>query len=720
MYKQHDTADCGPTCLRMTAAFHGKQYTLQTLRSLVHLNYDGVSLKSLSRAAEQIGFRTLAGFVDHDYLNQIPLPAIAHWRQNHFVVLYRVRGNRVWVADPSTGLVTYLRQEFEDGWLDTEQTKGVLLLLEPTPEFYDQVDDKTEHRRRTRFFYRHLLAHKKAVVQALGWMLLLTVFQMVLPFLTQAVVDRGIVDRNLSFVYLILLAQLALYGGRTLADFWRSRILLRVGTRINIAVISDFLTKLMKLPIAFFNAKTTGDLLQRIHDHYRIEHFMTETTLGILFAVVQLVSFSVVLAFYHWQIFLVFLGGTAVYIIWVLRFLERRRMLDFKRFDQLSENQSMLIQLIRGMQAIKLSGSEQQKRWEWQQIQEKLFRVHMDSLLLNQYQQGGGFFLNELKNVIMTLLAVTAVINGDMTLGTMIAIQFIVGALNQPIEQVLEFVRSAQDAGISFDRLAEVHDWQEEELQSTNAPLSYEPQGFSMKNLSFAYGDEKSSQVLHDVTLQIPAGGVTAVVGPSGSGKTTLLTLMLKFYLPTRGQLLVGNQPLSDIDHRSWRAQCGVVMQDGYLFNDTIAHNITLGAEEIDYELLSQAARIANLHEFIVSLPLGYDTKIGAEGYGLSQGQKQRLLIARAVYKNPTYLFFDEATNALDAENERIIMKNLIDYFNGRTVVIVAHRLSTVQNADQIIVLDNGRIVEQGTHRQLTAVRGAYYRLVKNQLELGN
>lgn len=720
VFKQHDAVDCGPTCLRMVAAFYGKRYSLQTLYSMLHLNFNGTSLMSLSQAAKKLGFDTLAGFVAYDRLDQIPLPAIVHWRQNHFIVVYRVQANRILAADPNSGLVNYSRQEFEAGWLGKGQSEGIVLLLEPTTDFHEKPDDKVRQRRHTRLLYQYLFSHKKAVVQVLGWMLLVTVIQMIFPFLTQAVVDQGINGQNLSLVYLILLAQLTLYGGRTLADFCRSRILLRVGTRLNIGVISDFLTKLMKLPIAYFNARTTGDLLQRINDHYRIQTFLTQTTLGILFAVAQLVAFSMVLAFYDWRIFLVFLGGTVVYVIWVLRFMERRRMLDFKRFDQLSENQSMLIQLIRGMQAIKLSGSEQQKRWEWQELQEKLYHVNMDSLLINQYQQGGGFFLNELKNIVMMLLAVTAVVNGMMTLGTLIAIQFIVGALSQPVEQILGFLRSAQDAGISFDRLAEVHDWEEEKQHSLRPSLSSQPQGFFMRNLYFSYGHEQADPVLHDLTLRIPAGGVTAIVGPSGSGKTTLLTLLLKFHAPTIGSLLVGNQSLSEIDHRSWRAQCGVVMQNGYLFNDTIARNIALGASDVDYEKLSRAAHVANLHEFIASLPLGYDTKIGTEGHGLSQGQKQRLLIARAVYKNPLYLFFDEATNALDAENERVIMENLTDYFNGRTVVIIAHRLSTVQNADQIVVLDKGCIVEQGTHRELTAVRGTYYHLVKNQLELGN
>lgn len=716
-HKQLDAMDCGPSCLRMVAEKYGKHYSLEFLRRLAFMGHDGVSLMGLSHAAEQIGLRSMGVLVPAAKLDEMILPCIAHWRQNHFVVVYKVKGDKVYVADPAHGRLVHSRKAFVEGWTNGRD-QGILLLLEPTPDFY-QHRDQTGSKAGFQFLFSYLRAHKKSLVWVFLFMLAGSLLQMVFPFLTQGIVDRGIRYQNLNIIYLLLLGRLVLYVGSTLADFLRSRILLRVGTRINIAIISDFLAKLMKLPIAFFTSKTTGDLLQRINDHYRIESFLTSTTLSILFALIQLAAFSVVLIIYYVPIFFIFMASTFLYTGWLLFFMRKRRHLDFRRFEQLSENQSVLIQLIRGMQAIKLGGAERQKRWEWQQIQERLFRVNIDSLMLHQYQQGGALLLNELKDVLISLLAATAVIRGDMTLGMMMAVQYVIGSLNSPVRQILSFLRTAQDAQISFERLGEIHNREEEETGEGKIRTLPENAGFDLRNVSFHYEGPHSPYVLRDLELQIPAGRVTAVVGPSGSGKTTLLKLLLKFYEPDEGQIRLGGIQLSQIEHGVWRKNCGVVMQDGYLFSDIIAHNITLGDEEIDYDRLRHAAQLTNIHDFITSLPLGYDTKVGAEGHGLSQGQKQRILIARAIYKNPAYLFFDEATNALDADNEYVIMKNLEQFYKGRTAVIVAHRLSTVQKADQIVVLDQGRIIERGTHADLVARRGAYYHLVRNQLELG-
>jgi len=720
-YKQLDAMDCGPTCLRMIAEHYGKRYSLQSLRAKSFVTRAGVSLLGLNEAAETIGLRALAARMPLEKLDEVPLPCIAHWRHNHFVVVHKVSRRNVYVADPAHGLLTYPKEEFLKRWRKKAETdEGVVLLLEPTPAFYQQENEADAEKTSFRFLLTYLAVHKNALLRVVVFMLVGSLIQISLPFLTQAIVDRGIANQDVRFVYLILLAQFTLYAGRTVADFVRSRILLHVGTRINIAIISDFLTKLMRLPLACYDSKMIGDLLQRVNDHYRIETFLTSTLLSALFSTINLVAFGVALAIYNRAIFAIFVLGSILYAAWILFFLKKRRDLDYKRFDQLAENQNTLIQLVRGMPEIKLNSAEEQKRAEWQQIQEKLYRINVDSLTLNQYQQGGARFINELKNIIIVFVAASAVIAGDMTLGMMMAVQFIVGQLNSPLMQILSFVQSAQDARIGLERLGEIHNQRDEERNGNRITTMPEARSLSTRHLSFQYEGPHSPQVLQDVTLHIPSGQVTAIVGPSGSGKTTLLKLLLKFYEPTRGNVQLGDVDLWHIDSKAWRRQCGVVMQEGYIFSDTIARNIALSDGEVDVQTLRRAAAIANIQSFIESLPLGYETKIGQDGHDLSRGQKQRILIARAVYKDPAYLFFDEATNALDASNERTIMESLADFFRNKTVVVIAHRLSTVQKADQIVVLDGGRIVERGTHAELTAARGAYYHLVRDQLEMGS
>lgn len=719
VYKQLDAMDCGPTCLRMVARHYGKTYSLQSMREKSFATREGVSLLGLDEAAETIGMRTLAVRMPYDKLDKVPLPCIAHWKHNHFVVVHKFNKDKVHVADPAHGLLTYTRKEFLRGWRK-KGNEGILLLLEPTPAFYLEDDESQRDTTSFRFLLKYLSVHKKTLAGVTGLMFLGTLLQFGLPFLTQAVVDIGINNRNLNFVYAILIAQFMLYVGQAVASFTRSRILLRVGTRINISIISDFLAKLMRLPLSFFDTKMIGDLLQRINDHYRVETFVTSTILSTLLSLVQLVAFSIALVLQNSLIFTVFLIGSLLYAIWILFFMKKRRELDYKRFDQLSENQNTLIQLIRGMPEIKLNSAEKQKRWEWQEIQEELFQVNVDSLVLGQYQQGGGQFINQLKNILISFLAARAVILGDITLGNMMAIQMIVGQLSGPVMQLLSFTRAAQDASISLERLGEIHNREDEDTGKAKRSAFLAGRSFSIQRLTFQYEGPHSPYVFKELSLNIPAGKVTAIVGPSGSGKTTLLKLLLKFYEPTEGRVLLGNTDLGQVDSRWWRQQCGVVMQDGYLFSDTIARNIALSDEEVDEEKLIAALEIANIRELIGSLPLGYDTKIGQDGHGLSRGQKQRILIARAVYKDPAYLFFDEATNALDASNERTIMERLQNFYRGRTAIVIAHRLSTVKKADQIVVLDEGRILEKGSHAALTALRGAYFNLVKDQLELGS
>jgi ATP-binding cassette subfamily B protein len=716
--------DCGPTCLKMVAEFYGKKYSLQNLRAKSYITRAGVSMLGISDAAEAIGFRSMGVKASLEKLvEEDPVPFIAHWKQEHFVVVYKLSKTHVFVSDPAHGHVKYTHDEFAKQWASSKQdgeNVGVALLLEPAPDFYEKDDEKHD-RTSFAFLLQYLRPHKKFLVQLALGMLLGSLLQLIFPFLTQSVVDIGINTQNLNFVYLVLIAQLVLFIARMVTDFIRGWILLHISTRVNISLISDFLIKLMKLPVGFFDTKLIGDLMQRIGDHQRIESFLTSETLNILFSLFNLVIFGAVLAFYSWAIFFVFLVGSLLYIGWILLFMKKRRELDFKRFQQASDNQSNLYQLITGMQEIKLNNCEKQKRWEWERIQAKLFKVSIKGLALSQYQQAGSVFFNEGKNILISIIAATSVISGDMTLGMMMAVQYIIGQLNSPIAQMITFMQSMQDAKISLERLGEIHEKDDEEdVDQPKLMELPEQKDIQIKDLMFQYEGPHSPKVLDNINLEIPQNKVTAIVGASGSGKTTLLKLMLGFYPPVQGKINVGKTGLENFSQRMWRDKCGVVMQDGFIFSDGIAKNIAVSDEIVDRQKLLEAVKVANIQEFVEELPLSYNTKIGQEGSGISQGQKQRMLIARAVYKNPEYIFLDEATNALDANNEKVIMENLQEFFKGRTVVVVAHRLSTVKNADQIVVLEKGKIVEVGNHKELAAKKGAYYELVKNQLELGN
>lgn len=721
-YRQHDAMDCGPTCLRMVARHYGRSYTMETLRNRSGINREGVSLLGISEAAESIGFRTVGSKITWQQLKeQALLPCIIYWDQVHFVVVYDIKRDKVYIADPAKGKVTLGKDVFLQHWLNAKTNghpTGVALLLHTTPKFYDLGDENTGQMD-FGLLVQYITPYKNLLFQLALGLAAGSILQLIFPFLTQAVVDIGINTRDLNFIYIILVAQLMLFAGRTGVEFIRSWILLHMSTRINISILSDFLIKLMRLPMGFFDTKMTGDIMQRMEDHRRIQDFLTSQTLSTLFSFTNLLVFSVVLAYYHMLIFTVFLVSSVLYVIWVLLFLKKRRELDYQRFGISSSDQSKVIQLIQGMQSIKLNTCEKQKRWEWERLQARLFRYKIRNLSLNQYQQGGAFFINEGKNIGITFLAAVAVVHGQLTLGAMMAIQYIIGQLNSPIEQLISFVRSAQDTWLSMERLNEVHK-QEDEEPEEKMLVSRLPdnKGLVIDSLTFTYPGAGNEPVLKDIDLQIPEGKKTALVGMSGCGKTTLLKLLLKFYPPDKGKILLGNRNLDMISHRAWRRRCGVVMQDGFIFSDNIAGNIAVGEEQPDLEKLEEAVTVANIRDFIDSLPLGYNTKIGLEGNGISAGQKQRILIARAVYKDPEFIFFDEATNALDANNERTIMENLQQFFERRTVVVVAHRLSTVKNADNIVVLDEGKIVEQGTHGELIRLEGDYFNLVKNQLEL--
>ncbi len=722
-FRQLDSMDCGPACLQMVSKYYGKSLSLQKLRDLSYLSRQGVSLLGISDAAESLGFQSTGARMGYDQLrDEAPMPCIAHWKQNHFVVVYKVRRDKVYVADPAFGTVVYHEAEFRSGWESTSvegSPQGHCLLLRPSPSFF-AMDDEKETRKGFSVLFSYLKVNRKLLVQISIGFLLGSFLQLLFPLLTQSMVDIGINNQDLGFVYLVLAAQLFLFISRVSVEFTRSWILLHIGSRVNISLVSDFLTKFMKLPMEFFETKLMGDYLQRISDQKRIETFLASASLSILFSLVNVLIFAVVLAVYNLGILLVFLIGSALYVSWIAAFMQRRRTLDYKLFEGAAQNQNHLVEIFSGMQEIKLNNCESQKRWEWERVQAGIFRLKMRSLRLEQYQQAGASFINELKNILITFMAAAAVIHGHLTLGMMLAVSYILGQLNSPLNQLIYFMQLMQDARISLDRITDIAE-KKPEADSNREILSESPSSGQIKvnGVTFQYEGPHSPTVLNNISLEIPENKITAIVGVSGSGKTTLIRLLLGFYQPVEGEIRIGDTLLSRLHPKTWRNACGAVLQDGFVFSDTLARNIAPGAEQIDPEHVRKVSRLANLDEFVDSLPMGYHTKVGRNGQGLSQGQKQRLLIARALYKDPGYLFFDEATNALDARNEKQILENLQQYFTGKTVVVVAHRLSTVRNADQIIVLHKGTVTETGTHDELIARQGAYYHLIRDQLELG-
>ncbi|AWG25002.1 peptidase domain-containing ABC transporter [Flavobacterium kingsejongi] len=722
-YIQTDNKDCGPTCLKIIARHYGKSINIQDLRDFSETTREGSNLLFLSDAAEKIGFRTLGVKLNLERLEEAPLPCVLHWNKDHYVVLYNIKKGKYYVSDPGFGLITYTKEEFIKFWIgnnaDETTQEGIALLMEASPKFY-QTEFNKDKKIGFGFLFQYIYPYKSFIIQLSIGLLASSLLQLIFPFLTQSIVDVGIQNQNLHFIYLVLFAQLFLFFGKTGLELIRSWILLHLSTRINISLISDFFIKLMNLPISFFDVRMTGDIMQRINDHHRIERILTTSSLNVLFSVINMFIMGGVLAYYNVQIFFVFFIGSALYFGWIILFLKRREELDYKRFSEVSQEQSKVIELINGMQEIKLHNAEKQKRWGWEYVQARLFRISIKGLILEQTQTVGSNFINELKNIIIVFLSAKLVIDGEITLGMMMAITSIVGSLNGPVVQLINFIREAQDAKISLSRLSEIHD-KEDETQNESETTSDIPlnSDIVIKDLSFRY-IASDIPVLEDLNLVIPANKVTAIVGVSGSGKTTLMKLLLKFYEPNKGEIKLGNVNFQNISQKTWRSHIGSVMQEGYIFNDSIAQNIAIGVDSINKERLQYASEVGNIKSFIETLPLRYNTKIGMEGVGMSTGQKQRLLIARAVYKNPEMLFFDEATSALDANNEKEIMEKLDIFFKDKTVVVIAHRLSTVMNADQIVVLDKGKIIEKGNHEELVALKGSYYQLVKNQLSLGS
>ena len=726
--RQHDCMQCGIACLQMICNYYGKVYSLDSLSKICFATTEGVSMLGISETATSLGFHVVNVKCTVKTLTEVSLPSILHWNQNHFVVLYRVKNEKkFYIADPGKGLVTYSLEEFKKHWISTNsngQDKGIAMFLETTPTFFThQMEDKKKisGKRSFHFLFGYVKKYRKYFGQVILGLIVGSLSQLVLPFLTQSIVDVGIKNQDIGFVWLILLGQLMLTISRTAIDFIRRWLLLHISLRINISLVSDFFIKLLKLPMSFFDTKLMGDLMQRMNDHSRVNNFLTQQTLNITFAMLTFVVFSVVLFFYNKLVFAIFLLGSILYGVWMTLFLKQRKLLDYELFEQQAINNNKTYEFITTIQESKLQDCEQRRRWEWEDTQAELFGVQMKSLKLQQTQEAGSIFINEVKNIIITVVAATAVIHGQMTLGMMLAVQYIIGQLNSPVEQLMNFFYSLQDVKISLERINEIHQMDDENgKEGLLTSIEDKNEGIDIKNIMFKYDPHALRKTIDDVNIHIPQGKVTAIVGASGSGKTTLIRLMLGYYPVLEGTINIGNTDINKLNKKWWRRQCGVVMQDGVIFSESIARNIAVDDGDIDKERLLKAAEIACIKDYIMALPLKFNTKIGRDGVGLSQGQKQRILIARAVYKNPDYIFLDEATNSLDANNERSIVENLDMFYKGKTVVIVAHRLSTVKNADQIVVIDHGKVVEDGNHESLTAKRGAYYNLVKNQLELGN
>ena len=725
---QHDSMQCGIACLQMVCKYFGREYSMDSLSKLCFATTEGVSLLGINEAANTLGLHATCARATTSILSEVPLPCILHWNQNHFVVLYKVKNRKkFYVADSGKGLVTYNLNEFKKHWISTRangEDKGIAMFLETTPAFFTykmKGEENVKEKRSFCFLFGYVKKYRKYFGQIILGLIVGSLLQLVLPFLTQSIVDVGIKNQDIGFVWLILLGQLMLTISRTAIDFIRRWLLLHISLRINISLVSDFFIKLLKLPMSFFDTKLMGDLMQRMNDHSRVNNFLTQQTLNITFAMLTFMVFSVVLFFYNKLVFAIFLLGSILYGGWMTLFLKRRKVLDYELFEQQAINNNKTYEFITSMQEIKLQDCEQRRRWEWEDTQADLFGVQMKSLKLQQIQEAGSIFINEVKDIIITVVAATAVIHGQMTLGMMLAVQYIIGQLNSPVEQLMNFFYSLQDVKISLERINEIHQMDDENgKEGLKTSIENKDEGINIKNIMFKYNPHALHETIDDVNIHIPQGKVTAIVGASGSGKTTLIRLMLGYYPVLEGQINIGNTDINTINKKWWRRQCGVVMQDGVIFSESIARNIAVDDGNIDKERLLKAAEIACIKDYVMALPLKFNTKIGRDGVGLSQGQKQRILIARAVYKNPDYIFLDEATNSLDANNERSIVENLDKFYKGKTVVIVAHRLSTVKNADQIVVIDHGKVVEVGNHESLTAKRGAYYNLVKNQLELGN
>lgn len=733
IYRQRDSADCGPTCLRMIAAHYGKQYSLSFLCNRCQISREGASMYGMSVAAESIGLRPVVARLHLSFWKpESPLPAILYWDKNHFIVLYKVsyskisRKKKFHIVDPAYGKIILSEKDFLNKWsILTEDERGYALFLEPSNLFYEGSEDfahaEIKNKGFIRFFIPYLHKYRRHIALIILAMVTGNLLLLIAPFITQTLIDKGVQKNDFDYISLLLLFQGILFVAGIFGEVIRNYLLRHISARINIAVLSDFLFKLMKLPLSFFESRMKGDLIQRIYDFSKLERIFTYSGLNFLISSTYILFFSIILIYYNLIVFLIFIFATIITIVMTFGFLHYLMSVYYRRISLVSANNSQILEIIEGVQEIKMNNLASSKLFEWEMLQSKLFKVNLTALSIEQTWAVCTGLLEQAKNISITFVAAWFVIKGEMTIGTMLAISFIVGQLNNPVRVVIEFFREMVDVRLSYERINEVHDSSDEESAHTSSQLiasELKDGGIQLHNVSFCYnGSEKL--VLKNISFSIPKGKVTAIVGASGSGKTTLLKLLLKFYDPTEGEISLDGNSLLHASPQSWRDQCGAVLQEGYIFTDTIKGNITAGNDVVDNDALRRVAQMANIDDFIKDLPLGYETKIGNGGISISTGQKQRILIARALYKNPQFLFLDEATSSLDARNEKEIIVRLNEIFKGKTVVVIAHRLSTVKNADQIVVLDKGIVCELGTHVQLINMKGQYYSLVKNQLELG-
>lgn len=724
-YKQLDSSDCGAACLRMILKYYGKHFTSETIRAKAFTSREGTSFLGLKQAAESFGMEAYALQLDWEaFCKLIKTPCIIHWNQNHFIVVYKVKHNRftnnttIYVANPGKGILPLSKEEFLAGWLHETENKGFVLVMEPTEAFY-QLKEEKESSLTFRYLLRYIRPFRTPIIQFFLAMLLGSLISLAFPFLTQAMVDQGIKEQNLNLILLLLIAQLLLTLGQLGNDMIRSWLMLHVTMRVNISFISDFLYKLMRLPISFFDVKRVGDIMQRISDNSRIQSFLTHSLISIVIAAITFIVYSFVMAGYNLNLLIIFFIGSILYIGWTFLFLKKRKKLDYARFEKSANNQSKMVQLITGMQEIKLNSCERPKLWEWERIQTDIYRVTVRSTVLEQVQSIGGTCIDQIKNIIISYWAARMVVEGEMTLGMMMAMQYVIGQLNAPIGQFMGFVQSAQDASISMERMGEIYNMEEEEPEEISRIHIIPSNGrIEFKNVDFHYEGPASPKVLNQLNFTVLPGKVNAIVGVSGSGKTTIMKLLLGYYHPSCGQISLNGKDLWDYSSRAWRGACGTVMQEGFIFSDTIERNICMQEGDVDKDRLKYALHVANIESYIDSLPLGLNTQIGMEGNGMSSGQKQRILIARAVYKNPDYILLDEATNSLDSNNEQLILERMQTFYQNKTVVVIAHRLSTIRHADNIIVLNNGQVAESGKHEELLACKGLYYELINKQLDV--
>lgn len=720
--KQQDQNDCGPTCLKMICKYYEVNVSIEYLRELSYVTYYGTSMLSLSRSAEQLGFRTISSKLTlKNFIKNFSLPTIIHWKQHHFIVVYKIKKNKIYVSDPAIGKITYDIDSFLDGWSGEQNIDsiGFVLFIEATPDIYE--NERGEKGISFSYFLGYFKGFKKQYVQIVLGMIASMLITFVTPFITQSIVDVGINGRNMGFINLMLIAQLVLASSSIIIGFIQNWLFMHMGTRISLSIATGYISKVMKLSIPYLERKTIGDFMQRMSDNSRIQGFISSSTLSTLFSFLNVIVFGIIMATFDLKILAVFLLGSTLYAGWILLFIKKRKEYDYKKFDQNSQSQTSIIQIFNGIRDIKLYNFEQEKRWEWERIQSRGYLLSMKQLGLNQVQQSGAFFIENAKNITITYLVVSSVISGQITFGTMISIQYILGQMGSPLLQLIGFINSYQDAKISLQRIGEIHTQANEEADEENEDKIHNPHAIKNKsiefqNVTFSYNKLVEEPILKNVDIHIPEGKFTAVVGESGSGKTTLIKILLGFYKINRGSVKIGELDLSNLSAKMWRDQCGAVLQDSYLFSCSILDNIALNSENVQMEKVYEAARLANIHDFITSLPLAYKTKIGENGLTLSQGQKQRIFIARIIYKDPGFLFFDEATNALDSENESTIMKNISEKLGGKTIIFVSHRLSAIKRADNIIVMKDGEVAESGKHNDLMKSKGIYYMLNKKQL----